>query len=196
MRYPLLLIGLAAAGLLAADRPTPASAQAATVSDTSLLARMREHIAFVTRDGGAWWTSNAAYAAEDQGQDAYWLHHDAPSGAVAATACLWGERADSVVAVYWRFFSGPDPLTGKVIAYQSSRAGQIGIGSLQVGVDGTVEVEQTFVRPDGQQFRVRHVERRIGRDSIDSRSFQWQDGAWQPQRTYVWVRRRRPEPPC
>ena len=159
------------------------------------LAAWKAHLERLTRDGSWWWTSNAAHAEAD-GIDAFATRYRLEPGGIASQGCLWGMRAGSVTGVYWRFFQGWDASVARPFYFQSNDAGATGFGH-ETRRDGDVhEMEQDFVMGDGAPSRMRHRTTFTGQDTMVTASFDWQDGQWQPRRTYTWIRRPAGETPC
>jgi len=148
----------------------------------------RAHVAFLTRDGDHWRTSNAEYRQGGE-PEAYGMRYVKVPGGLAARGCLWGETGGAVVAVYWHFFMGWDPRSGRGLLYQSAPNGLIGIGELTQRDGPVSESVQTFVAPDGSSFELRHRSVEEDAETYRTESFEQRDGAWVPRRTYTWVRR-------
>ena len=170
-------------------RPTPP-----TQGDA--LAAHREYVRLLTANGGVSVASNAPYAAEDQGQTHYGQYFEALPGGLDARGCLWGERDGEVVGVYWRFFTGWDPITEKGFFYQSSRGGRVGFGHGGPLDDGGHWMEQRFTGPGGTSLS-RHENHWFGTDSVRTRSYSGgTDGQWTMNREYMWISQPGRTPPC
>lgn len=149
----------------------------------------REAFDYTVGDGTYWWTSNAAYLKDGDVAPAYgtaWVHG---YGGTSVRGCLFAETEQGP-ALQWEFFQGWDPARQALYSWQTTQTGAIGAGyGAPAGPGETEEMEQTFTWPDGTEVRVKHEAEHVHRDTMVTRSFNWVDGAWQPRRTYTWVRR-------
>jgi hypothetical protein len=155
----------------------------------------REHLTFLSRDGGTWITSNSAYRTDaNEEPHAYAMHYRMGFGGTVQHGCLWGVSPGRPAAVFWHYFTAWNPVQGSLLVQQSGANGVIGIGyeSPQSGV-----AEQTFAAPDGSRWDVRHVSERHGADSLVTTSFQRTTGDWERRRSYKWTRQANgTTPPC
>ncbi len=194
MRIPatlrLLASALTAAVLVSAG---PATAQPVG------LERYREDLERRTRDGSWWWTSNEAYRDQDGAgaPEAYGMRLWTAPGGISATGCLWSIRDGQPAGVAWHFQQGWDGSQGRPFVYQAHSSGT-GTGFGYVGAlgDDTGTVEQDFWWTDGTTSQSRHEDSWINEDTRAGASLAWRDGAWEPNRTYTWERRRGGTVPC
>jgi len=155
----------------------------------------------IARRAGTWITSNARYRTEDNGEPAEYGTHFRPElGGVSLTGCLWGQTDGAVVGVYWHFFTGWDPETETLLVYQSGRSGVVGIGYEELAVAEEPDIVEQLFAPlpgdEGRSSRIRHRSTWIGRDTLETESFDGAEGGWTPRRSYVWVRRPDVAAPC
>lgn len=139
--------------------------------------------------GGVWITDNAAYREADGGIDAYGIEWKLALGGQGLTGRLFGLRDGEEVGPFWEFRTFWHPGVGEARVYQFGLDGTVGIGSMEPPTDGPEILVQTFYRPDGSEYRSRHVNHVEG-DREEGESQTWVDGAWRSDRTYVWHRQR------
>lgn len=156
----------------------------------------RRQLAFMTDRGGTWLTSNDEYRTDaNQEPHSYGMHYRMGLGGTAMHGCLWGEAPAREKAVFWSYFTGWDPTRRQLFLQQSGAGGVVGIGHETLGSGIS---EQRFTAPDGNGWDQRHVTTMLPPDTLLTRSFQKSDdGAWQPRRTYRWIRQASDSaPPC
>lgn len=174
------MLSAVAVALTLAAAPAPAD---------TIPAWFREHLAWITRDGGRWVADNAAYRSGGEPWVAYGLTWTLGASGRMAQGQLFGIAEDGRERVFWDFVTYWDAINDRAVVVQVNLGGGYGVGELRG--DGTAwELEQTFWGSDGITRQL-HRERREG-DTQDSRSFTWRDGAWHPDRHYVWRLERRP----
>ena len=177
------LLFLCLAGLCAA---TPAPADDAPPAAPPEW--FRAHLAYLTAGDGAWVTDNAAYRSADEPADAYEVTYVWGAGkqtAVGAMRAITGGKRSGVIWDYRVFW---DPGARKAVIEQWGFHGVYGTGETSF-VSGTqVRSEQTFFAPDGVGNRSAHDWIVDGPQQHTTRTFTFEDGAWQPGRTYVWKR--------
>ena len=145
----------------------------------------REHLAALTRGSGRWVASNARYASESETADAYGLEWEWAIGRQGVKGRLFGLRDGEEIGTYWELRTFWHPAERRLVAEQFGAGGRFGHGTIRPTGDREVEVEQTFYAADGSASRLLHRSTDRGTSKVD-RSFDWQDGAWQPRRQYTW----------
>jgi len=145
----------------------------------------------VARPGGFWAASKERYAAEGSGEpDEYRMAFTPAPDGNSISGCMWAGPGSTDATPFWYFFHGWDPTTKSILVYQSSPGGAVAIGRETRRPDGVMEAIQTLHIPGAGTEPVRHLNRAIHRDTLDSRSFVGsRDGetGWVPRRSYVWV---------
>jgi len=76
-----------------------------------------------------------------------------------------------------------------VLVYQFAADGTVGWGPMIRRDDGVDVIDQTFAGVDGTRIRVLHESRHEGDRDIDQ-SYVWEEGEWQPRRSYTWTLQR------
>ena len=144
----------------------------------------RDHLAWITRDGGRWVADNSAYHSGGEPWVAYGLTWTLGASGRMAHGRLFGITADGRERDFWDFVTYWDPMADRAMVVQINLGGGYGSGELRRGDGAVWELEQTFWGADGTTRHL-HRETRDG-DTQDSYSFTWSDGGWQPDRHYVW----------
>lgn len=145
----------------------------------------RKHLAYLAAGSGVWVTSNAQYRQPGEPPE-YAMGYRLGAGGLAVTGCLWGRDAGQA-PVFWQFFSAWDPLEKKVLVYQASPSGTVGIGH-ETFEDEVAVAEQIFVTPGGDRSRTLHRAVRVDADTYETTSFHHDGREWKPRRTYRWIR--------
>lgn len=176
-------------------RGDPAAPDASVMpQDASAIEVWKAHLASLV--GDVWLTSNAAYAEEDGGIEAYGMAFVGHPPGLAASGCLWGERAGQVTTIFWRFFQGWDPVRGAGLVYQVHPGGIVGIGYQEERGADEPGLVQEFRGPDGLAFRTGHFEHLSDPDTRVTRSVDWAEEGWVASRTYTWIRSPDRPSPC
>ncbi|MGH7576857.1 MAG: WD40 repeat domain-containing protein, partial [Longimicrobiales bacterium] len=155
----------------------------------------KRRLGYVADRGGTWLTSNEEHRTQ-QNQEAhrYGMRYSMGLGGSAQHGCLWGEWPDREPIVFWTYFTAWDPTRQQLLLQQSGANGVIGLG---YETPGTGIADQRFTAPDGTTWDQRHVTTMTPPDTLVTRSFQKEDGSWEPRRTYRWVRQPSGTPaPC
>lgn len=166
--------------LLAADKGAP--------SNTPAPQWYLDDIAFLTRDGGRWITSNAVYKSESDPMDTYVIEWKA-GYAGSMTGRLYGLRGDEETGDFWQMRQYWDPGRGEAVLTQFGFGGAVGIGRAW-REDGVNKSAQIFYAPDGTVAGVGHIARNPDADTHVTESFDIIDGEWRPRRSYTWKRDR------
>lgn len=179
-RATLVFMGVVA--LLCPREDVVAQGTALTASE------VRADFARMTRSGGFWATSNAAYAREGSGEPAeYRMRFDLSPDGFSMSGCMWADAGPGAAAPFWRFFHAWDPTTESVLVYQVAPSGAVAIGSEGRAEAGGTESVQTLHIPGAADTRVRHLNRTVHADTLDSRSFDASGDGWVPRREYTWI---------
>lgn len=145
----------------------------------------------VARPGGFWATSNERYATDGSGEpDEYRMAFTLGPDGNSISGCMWAGTASANATPFWYFFHGWDPTTNSILVYQSSPGGAVAIGRETQRPDGEMEAIQTLHIPGAEPEQVRHLNRTVHPDTLDSRSFGGSgDGETTsvPRRSYVWT---------
>ena len=157
-------------------------------SEEALPKWLRDHMDFMTRDGGRWIADNSKYRSEQEPIDAYGTEWSWGIGRASMTGRLFGLKEGREVATFWEFRLMWHPGKKRAFLYQFGGDGRLGEGSM-TSIEGGTEHEQTFYMTDGSTLRARHRSLENG-DENRTESFEWQDGEWAPRRSYVWRRER------
>ena len=181
---------IALATLASGVAVAPVAAQAVPLTEEGA----RESFTRIARNGGYWATSNAAYYTEASGEPTeYRMSFTAAADGYSDSGCMWGDPAPPGATPFWRFFHAWDPTTSSVLLYQSSPWGGIAIGKETGWAPGGTESIQVMHAPGAEDTSVRHLNRAVHADTLDSRSFGGPVGTdgtvstWAPQRAYTWV---------
>lgn len=153
------------------------------------LEEVRGQFEGMARAGGYWVTSNDRYATPESGEpDEYRMAFVLAPDGHSISGCMWGAPATEGAGPFWYFFHAWDPTTSSILAYQSSPGGGVAIGREVRSPDGGMESIQTLKFPGGENQRVRHLNRPLHADTLESASFDGSaDGEWQPRRSYTWT---------
>jgi hypothetical protein len=161
-------------------------------TDDPLPRWLRDHMNRLTGGGGRWIADNSAYRGENEPWDAYGLEWRWGAGRMSVRGRLFSlvqgqERGGD----HWDYLLVWHPKEQKALLYQTGANGAFGWGALAAGpgADGapTTELEQTFVHPNGSEWKTRHEAVETATE-VRMRSFQFEGGAWKPNRSYVWRR--------
>ena len=147
----------------------------------------REHIDFLSRDGGDFRTDNTPYRSDAEPWDAYGLKWEKGPSGQTVHGRLFGIRDGETSGSFWEYLIYWHPAEGEARIVQVGTGGAVGTGTIEPAAeDGVQRSEQTFFTPEGS-FRMAHLVSNEG-DVHDTQVERWVDGAWQPQRGYVWHR--------
>ena len=187
-------LGVYGAGLaLVGTTVAPLSAvQTLAAQQASLTAEQaRSDFRRMARNGGYWVASNDRYTTEESGEpDEYRMAFELTPDGYSIVGCMWGSVGFERSEPFWYLMHAWDPTTETVLAYQSSPGGAIAIGRERPAEGGGMESIQTLRWTDGSTERVRHLNRPIDGNTLESRSFGSPDageGSWEPRRSYTWV---------
>ena len=147
---------------------------------------LETEVAFLTRDGGRWVASNAAYQSENEPFEAYVLEW-AKGYANSMTGRLFALQDGEATGDFWRFRQYWDPARQEVVLMQFGAGGAVGIGPMRREGETTV-IEQTFYAPDGGASLTGHRSENPDADTHVTESFTIVDGAWRADRKYEWRR--------
>ena len=150
----------------------------------------QNEIRSLTAGEGLWRTDNAEYQSDQERYDHYAMEWKPVGGTSVwgATGRLWGEADGEASADFWTYRIYWNFGSGEAVMQQFSPTGSVGIGNL-VGFGEATLSDQEFINPDGSGWRGLHHAWYEEEDQIHvTRSFRWEEGSWQPQRTYRWQR--------
>lgn len=147
-----------------------------------------DHIEKLTAGSGSWLASNEAYRGDGEGFDAYRVRWRKGIGGRSVYGEMTGLAGGRETGVFWEFRIYWHPGEGQARIMQFSNNGIFGDGPIELQDDGSDVSVQTFYRPDGEPFRLRHVSRLEG-DVHETVSFkEGPDGNWERNRSYTWRR--------
>lgn len=144
----------------------------------------KDDVAFLTRDGGRWVTSNADYQSENEPFEFYVIEWKAAAGGTM-TGRLFALRDGAETGAFWEFRQYWHPGDGKAVIEQFGAGGAIGIGAVWPDGDG-MRMKQTFYAPNGSIDVRGHVARNPDADTHITESFTIEDGDWKSNRVYTW----------
>jgi hypothetical protein len=166
-------------------------AGAGQAPDDPLPRWLRDHMNRLTGGGGRWIADNSAYRGENEPWDAYGLEWRWGAGRMSVRGRLFSLDKGQERGDHWDYLLVWHPREKKALLYQVGANGAFGWGELTAGpgTDGapTTELEQTFVHPNGSEWRTRHEAVETATE-VRMRSFQFEGGGWKPNRSYVWRR--------
>lgn len=143
-----------------------------------------DDIAFLTRDGGRWVTSNAEYFGENEPMESYVLEWKA-GYANSMTGRLFAIVDGKETGDFWRFHQYWHAGEGKAVLEQFGFGGALGVGVIW-REDDKMKTVQTFYPPEGAPQVQGHVAYNPDADIHVTESYNIVDGEWQPNRTYTW----------
>ena len=160
-------------------------------ADPLTVEEVRARFEDMARPGGYWATSNARYQTPESGEpDEYRMAFSLTPDGHSISGCMWGSPQPEGSLPFWFFFHAWDPTTSSILAYQSSPGGGVAIGREHRAPDGGLESIQILRFPGAEDQRVRHLNRAVHPDTLDSRSFngsEGDEGEWEPRRSYTWI---------
>ncbi len=179
MKPLLAVIALALAGC--------ASPSAAQTEASAPPAWWREHVAFMSRDGGVWVAPNPANEGDPSQPDAFGMHWRAANEGYGLIGRLYGIEDGRETAEFWTYREFWHPGERRAILQQWGGAGVYGVG--ETGADTRhAQLEQTFWLADGRSWRDGHRTVEDG-DTYVTHQFNIDaQGNWTPNGSYTWRR--------
>lgn len=147
-----------------------------------------EHVEGLTQDGGVWVASNSRYQSDREPFDAYKLVWRKGIGGLSAYGRMTALRGLEETAPIWEFLLYWDSELRQVRVIQFSSSDIVGKGVLTISEKGEEELIQNFYPPNGEPYRVRHTGKLQG-DVHETISYKRAGEEWEPNRSYIWVRR-------
>ena len=148
----------------------------------------QDHIAYMTRDGGRWQTSNAEYQNESEPFASYVIIFTPVFGGTGMTGRLFGVSDGSETGDFWQFREYWDPARDTAFLEQFGWGGAIGIGPLMQADDHLLAVQE-FRAPGSDPYTEKHEFLIVGEDTHVTPTYRvGDDGELVPGRSYVWVR--------
>lgn len=181
---------LAASVFLAACATSITAEPAATVTPAPP-AWFVENIEYMTKDGGLWIASNAAYKSESEAWDSYAVEWTAGPANHSMAGRLFAIKDGKETELdFWQFSQYWNPLTNEAVLQQTGW-GSSGIGVMNAysdGGPGEIETVQTFISPDRTTRLEGHRTSESTGNSHRTISFKISAETWEQQRSYVWKR--------
>jgi hypothetical protein len=176
LMYVALLIGVS--GLcLAQDSEPPTVAPAWFIQE----------IATLTAGSGRWIADNSAYKSEQEPYEAYGTEWIASFDGTTMSGRLFGIKDGEETANFWEFRQYWHPGRGVAVVEQFGWGGTVGVGIAWRDGEKT-RSDQAFFTPGGSVSRTGHSSEFPDSDTHLTESFDIEDEAWLPRRTYTWHR--------
>lgn len=182
-----MLFALAAFTVAACASPASVAPHANDAISAPAPQWWRDHVAFITRDGGIWVSPNPPGASDQSQPDAFAMEWRAAYGDHLLIGRLYGLRNGQEIAEYWSFREFWHPGEGRAVLQQWGGPGVYGAGESR-WENGAGVTEQTFWLPDGRSWREGHRNRERG-DEYETHAFDIDDaGNWISKDPRVWRR--------
>jgi len=135
---------------------------------------------------GTWIADNSEYKSDEEPYEKYGLEWKYGIGNTSLIGRMFAYQDGKEIGPFWQFRQYWDNESGQAVVLQFGWYGEIGAGTYRPLEDGSVEVIQNFVKPNGETRPVRHINK-VADDHFSSTSFEMQDGEWvQDRSTYIW----------
>lgn len=143
----------------------------------------------MARNIGFWVADNSAYQSPDEPFEEFRLEWHWAPGKMGIEGELYGMQNGRRTPTFWRFIQYWDPARGEVHIEQIGIMGGIGKGYLERLDDTHFRMNQWFQFAGGDYFMdVHHISVMEGYDLLTNYRLN-EEGKWQEDRTYKWVRR-------
>lgn len=164
-----------------------ASPSAAQTDGGAAPAWWREHVDFMSRDGGVWVAPNPANAGDPSQPDAFGMHWQAVNEGYGLVGRLYGIEAGQETTEFWTYREFWHPGERRAILQQWGGPGVYGVG--ETGAETRhAQLEQTFWLADGRSWRDGHRTVEDGDTYITHQFNIDEHGAWTPNGSYTWTR--------
>lgn len=148
----------------------------------------RQHLAYLAAGDGTWLADNSGFKSDDEPYESYEVVYAWGAGRQTASGAMRAYRNGKRTGVIWEYRVFWDPSTRRVVLQQWGFGGAYGVGETRQVDERTLRTEQVFHGPDGSGSRGAHDWIMDGPLQHTTRSFDFENGAWKPTRTYVWKR--------
>lgn len=152
---------------------------------------LQSHFEFLTNGTGRWIADNSKYKNENEPFDEYGTEWTWGVGKQSIKGHLFGIKDKKEVGTFWEYRVFWHPKEKRAIYEQFGTWGVFATGEMRVielfNSKSENNVELTFYSPDGSSWKDLHklIE---NNDEHTTQSYNFKDGSWKPQRTYIWKR--------
>ncbi len=179
-----------AAALFLAFAADPADAPAGRVAaeGAPIADWYREHVDYMTRDGGRWEASNAEHRSDDEPFETYVVIFAPAFGGTGLSGRLFGINSGADSVDFWHFRGYWDPSSAVGRLEQFGWGGTVGRGNLAPEDDHLLAVQE-FLAPGAPPRIEKHEFVVIDANTHITPTYQVEpDGTQNPGRSYVWRR--------
>lgn len=177
-----------AAALFMALTPDPAVAPATATPGAPIAGWYSEHVEYMTRDGGRWEASNAAFRSNDEPFETYVVIFTPNFGGTGMSGRLFGISAGVDSADFWQFRGYWDPSHAVGRLEQFGWGGAVARGDLVPEGDHLLAVQE-FLAPGAAPRIEKHEFVVIDPDTHITPTYRIEpDGTQTPGRSYTWRR--------
>lgn len=150
---------------------------------------LADHFAFMTAGSGRWIADNTKFRTENEPFEKYGTEWKWGLGKRSITGRLFALNGGKEAGEFWEYRVFWHPKEKRAVFEQFGATGVFGIGEMRRvelgGGKSELNVEMIFYSPDGSSWHDLHKLTEAPNEHT-TRSFNLQNGSWQPRRTYLW----------